>query len=263
MAFRLRCVSELYRELGKFDAVVEFTELAVREFIQEAENGGNFDQFITERSKKHKIRVDAVDQSIYRSRISQSYILSVYQRAELFIHEFRIECNDLKDTSWKLDDTKDSILIKTIRKISAYNPAVLKIGEHNLALFDYYRVIRNKYSHDRIEDTKVEKAFAKISNYKKEIMENYPGLNAPNDFNNISFDDFILFTRVIKDIAYHLSNIIAPSDEEVKLYYLRKNFYSELNQNPARKANALKAHMRSNFGIETLEAEKILALMCH
>ena len=141
MAFRLECVSELYKNLGKYDAIVEFTELAIRDFIKESEIKKNFKEFIQEKSEELEIKVDSVDEDIFRSRISQSYILSVYQNAELFIHKFKDECNDLKNTNWKLDNTNDSILIKTIRKITSINKGKEQIGEYRIKVFDYYRII--------------------------------------------------------------------------------------------------------------------------
>lgn len=81
MAFRLNCVSELYKNLGKFDAIVEFTELAVEDFISQT-SPKEFDLFIEQKSKQHNIKVNTVDQNIFCSRISKNYILSVYQNAE-------------------------------------------------------------------------------------------------------------------------------------------------------------------------------------
>lgn len=261
MAFRLNCVSELYKNLGRFDAIVEFTEISIRDFIEQANQTGNFDSYLQAKSAQHKIRVNTVDQSIYRSRISQSYILSIYQTAELFLHQFRDEHIDLYDKSWKLDDTTENILIKTIRKISAINPATLHIGAHRLSIFNYYRIVRNKYSHDRINETKVDAAFDALKQHNPQIKIDYPGLSSPNEFDKISFDDFILFSRTIKDIAYKLNDLIVPTNEQLRDYYSRKDLFKELNENRVRKSNALKGHMLSNFGIEDEQTNIILNLL--
>lgn len=261
MAFRLNCVSELYKNLGRFDAIVEFTEISIRDFIHQANQTGDFDSFLQTKSNQHNIRVNTIDQSVYRARISHSYILSVYQTAELFIHQFRDEHIDLYNNTWTLDDTKDNLLIKTIRKISAVNPATASIGEHRLSIFNYYRVVRNKYSHDRISETRVDQEFQNINQFRTQIQTDYPGLAAPNDFDNISFDDFILFSRTIKDIAYRLNDLVIPTNEQLRGYYIRKGFFNELNENPLRKANALKGHMLSNFGIEDDQANIIINLL--
>ncbi|MDF2454087.1 MAG: hypothetical protein K0R51_80 [Cytophagaceae bacterium] len=261
MAFRLNCVSELYKNLGRFDAIVEFTEISIRDFIHQAQQIGDFDAFLQTKSHQHNICVNTVDQSVYRARISHSYILSVYQTAELFMHQFRDEHIDLYNNTWTLEDTKDNLLIKTIRKISAVNPATLHIGAHRISLFNYYRVVRNKYSHDRISEIRVGQEFQNINQFATQIQIDYPGLLAPNDFDNISFEDFILFSRAIKDIAYKLNDLVTPTNEQLRDYYIRKDFFKELNENPLRKTNALKGHMLSNFGIEDNQANLIINLL--
>lgn len=260
MAFRLKCVSELISNLGKYDAIVEFTEIAIRDFIDYAYKSDDFDSYLKSKSEAHKIKVDTVDRLIYRSRISQSYILSVYQTFELFLRQFKDEHNDLFNGDWKFDDSTDSLLIKLIRKITTINNAKIVIGDFRLELFDYYRKVRNKYSHDYIDDSKMDKAFAQVIKFKTDISNGYPKLSAPNEFEKINFDDFVLFTRLVKDIAYELNNIIQPiSDNLLVDYYRRKDMFKSLGQNIPRKINAIKGHLRENFGIVD-DSEKIINL---
>lgn len=260
MAFRLKCVSELISNLGKYDAIVEFTEIAICDFIDYADESGDFDSYLKSKSETHKIKVDSVDRLIYRSRISQSYILSVYQTFELFLRQFKDEHNDLFNGNWKFDDSKDNLLIKLIRKITTINNAKTVIGDFRLELFDYYRKVRNKYSHEYIDDSKLDKAYAQIITFKTEISNNYPKLKAPNEFDEINFDDFILFTRLVKDIAYGLNDMIQPiSDSLLVDYYQRKDMFNNLNQNLPRKTNAIKGHLREYFGIVD-DSEKIINL---
>jgi hypothetical protein len=62
MAFRLNSVSELYKNLGRFDAIVEFTEISIRDFIHQANQTGDFDNFLETKSNQHNIRVNTIDQ---------------------------------------------------------------------------------------------------------------------------------------------------------------------------------------------------------
>lgn len=260
MGFRLKCVSELITNLGKYDAIVEFTEIAIRDFIESANGSGNFDDFLKAKSTEHKIIVDCIDRNIYRARISHSYILSVYQTFELFLRQFKDEYNDLFNSNWKFDESSDSLLTKLIKKIANVNNAKNKIGEFRLELFDYYRIIRNKYSHEYIDDAKVKKSHKKIIAYKKDIAKSYPKLKAPNEYGKISFDDFILFTRLVKDIADELNEIIKPSDLNMFAdYYRRKDLFRSISQNSTRYQNAIKGHLREYFGIVD-DSEKILNL---
>jgi len=258
MAFRLNCRNKLYKDLGRYDAIVEFTEIAIRDFLKQKPKNIDFDIHLQNKSEEHGVKVDAIDQSIYRTRISQSYILSVYQSAELFIHSFRHEYNDLYETNWGLDDTKENILIKTLRKVSPINRAKEVIGEHKIEIFDYYRNIRNKYSHEIIRMKKVNKALNKISKFKELIKDDYSKLNAPNDFNKINFDDFILFSRVMKEIADSLCVLVKPDFKTLIDYYRRKKFFTKFNENKKRKQNALKSHILSNFGLSGNEVDKLI-----
>lgn len=261
MAFRLNCISELYKNLGRYDAIVEFTEISIRDFIEQARISGDFDKYLQQKSIQHGIRVNSIDKTIYRARISQSYILSVNQTAELFLHQFRDEHIELYNAPWKIDDSTESLLTKTIRKITKINKANLHFGNHRLSVYNYYRLVRNKYSHSRISDSKLDLEYQSVKKFIDEIQHDYPGLNAPNSFDKISFDDFILFSRIVKDIADKLNDLVKPTNEQIKDYYLRKDLFKKLNENVIRKKNALKGHMLSNFGIEESQANEILNLL--
>lgn len=260
MSFRLPSVKQLKTNLGKYDAIVEFTEIAVRDFISQS-SIHHFDEFIERKSTEHNIKLNTVDQSIYRSRISQGYILSVYQTAEHFIHEFLSEYNDLFEKDKKLDDSSDDLLIKLLRQISPMNRITPIIGEHRLSVFNYYRIVRNKYSHERIDNKRLDNELIKVNSFSNQIKTDYPNLLAPNHFNDINFDDFILFSRVIKDVSDKLNDFVKPNDHDLKNYYLRLNLYPNLDENIRRKRNALAGHMLSKFGISNDRSSNIMQLM--
>ncbi len=153
-------------------------------------------------------------------------------------------------------------LILSFIVISIYSQEFTKLTLTNsgLELFDYYRKVRNKYSHEYIDDLKMEKAYKQITNLNTQISSCYPKLNAPNEFDKINFDDFILFTRLVKDIAYGLTDIIQPISNNLLVdYYRRKDMFKHLGQNLPRKTNAIKGHLREYFGIVD-DSEEIICL---
>lgn len=261
MAFRFQSVSRLFKDLGRYDAIVEFTEVSIRDFLFEANKNGNFDSYLTSKSTQHNVYVNTVDKSVFRSRISQGYILSVYQAMELCIRNFKHDYNDLYFKDKKFDDTTDSLLIKLIKIIGDKNHCINVIGEYRIYIYDYYRMVRNKYSHDIIEESKIEKAYRELLIYYDEIKLHYPSLSAPNPYTDIEFDDFIFFSRVVKEIITSLNDFAAPTDNQLSEYYIHKKLYSELNQKLDRKANAYIGHMRANFGIDKARAENIVSLV--
>lgn len=249
MPFRLVCRNKFYNNLGQFDAICEFTEVAVRDFVSNNKHDHNFNIYLDEKASQHNIKVNSVKQSFYKNRIAQSYILSVYQAFELYLREFKVEQSNLYNKSWKLSDSSDSLLFKIIDEVSSIEVAKKTIGEFRIGIYEYYRVIRNKYSHEIIKDTKIKKAYNEILKFKTEILLNYPNLNAPNTFNTICFDDFILFSRVVKDIADGLCELITPDSKELFIeYYKRNKKFNKFNKKPIRKRNAIKNDLVSNFG---------------
>lgn len=263
MSFRLRCVANFKADMGRFDAIVEFTELSVRDFIKTSNEAISFDDFIIGKSEEHSIRVNSVDQHIFRSRISQSYILSVYQTAEACFHSFKDDLEDMRGTIVTLENSSSDYLTKLVRSIAPTNEKQTAIGRHRLALFDYYRTVRNKYSHDFIADAKIEDAFARLNIHHQAINKEYAGLDAPNDFDGIIFDDFILFSRVCKDIITEMNNLIKPEFSELVAYYEKKELFKKYDNKPSRKKNALKAHINDTFGLADDEATNLVNHLLH
>lgn len=250
MAFRLKCKKEFWQDLGKFDAIVEFTEVAVRDFVKRSKEFESFDSYLQEKSIEHEIKVDTIDQSIYKTRMSHGYIVSVYQSFELFLRTFKDEYCELYDVKWTLPDSKENLLLKIISKVSSLSKAKKEIEEPNIALFDYYRVIRNKYVHDYISNEKTEKAFKEVVKQKSKLIELYPNLDAPNKFNEVCFDDFIIFTRAVKTIAKGLCKLVEPASENVYVdFYLRTKKFSNFKDKPKRKIEAISNDLKFRFGV--------------
>ena len=261
MSFRLKSLSDLYKNLGAYDAIVELTEIAILDFIANGSRVSSFNQFLILKSAEHKIKVNSIQMDVFRSRISQGYILSVYQSAEAFFYDFKGQIEELTGEKILIDNTNDDFLTRLIRKISTHKEVTEVVGEFRLSLFNYYRIIRNKYSHDRIEESKVKDVYKKLSKYKDEIRAEYPNLSAPNEFENVSFDDFILFSRVVKDIANGLNQLAKPSLETIAAYYTRANVVKKYKDNSKRKTNALRAHINDKFGLDGAELEQVIEIL--
>jgi hypothetical protein len=264
MAFRLRSVAQLYSDLGMYDAIVEFTELAVRAFIIEGNQATNFNDFIAAKSIQHGITVNSIPQDMFRARISQSYILSVYQTAEGFFHQFKTELQELEGEPIKLNQSNDDFFTKLVSYVAPTNEKKSLIGTHRLALFNYYRIVRNKYSHDFIADKQTTKAFEKLKSHLPAISADYSKLQAPNPFDKISFDDFILFSRLVKDIADRLNDLVKPIDDKsIIKYYNTRDPFPQYAATSERKKNAMIAHINDTFGLDFPDARRLVEQIFH
>src|SRR5687768_6013176 len=114
--FSFKAFRNLKKGLGEFDAVVECNEVAIREFLKNLKASQNQKQFIQDLSQKHGVKVDTVSVDLFSSRIRLFYILSVMQRAEQFIDEFRKEYKSYNLT-WADKEDGETDLDNLLRNI--------------------------------------------------------------------------------------------------------------------------------------------------
>jgi hypothetical protein len=93
-----------------------------------------------------------------------------------------------------------------------YNETVQALGRLEVELAEYYRLIRNKFLH--AGDADVHKDVDGLRSRVRESID-YFRLSAPNAYADISFDDFILFSRVVKKIGLGLCSVARPDDAEI------------------------------------------------
>lgn len=259
MAFRLKSVTELRKVLGQYDAVVQLTEISVRNFMEKANEHSSIQEYITEQSKKYNIRTNDVEVDILMNRLSLQYIASVQQYAELFFYKFKTEYEELYDHKMEFGDSNDTFLEKLLTKLP-YNKEVLlsEVGQIHYDIIKYYKKVRNKYSHYfQISDDSLQSDFQNLIIKKDEINEKYDLFDAPNDYENLCFNDFILFTRALKYFANNLCDFIKPSDDIIINHLKRKNFKLNLLHKEERYKNALKSYLLQEYGINDLNINYI------
>lgn len=268
----------LKKALGRFDAVVECNELAIREFLSIAENSENPSGYLEQISRKHNIAVNDIELDLWQVRAAHFYILSVYQQFEEFLENFRIE--HPASESWdyrktqKEDHKQETLFMSILRNIGTKDHIENKriIGAYRIDIYEYYRLVRNRFMHTEIKDKKLYNKLVEIKkDYASLIKEKYKVETAPNDYEKISFDDFILFTRVVKDIVLQLCHIAKPSDKEIaemiivmdqmgddniKLKNLKK-----FKNNLDRLNNALLTLLHNLYNLDRKEAQPIVEII--
>lgn len=259
--FSFKAFRNLKKGLGKFDAVVECNEMAIREFLKNFKASKDQKQFIQDLSRKHEVKVDTVSVDLFSSRIRLFYILSVMQQAEQFIDNFRKEYKTYNPTwSDKVDGETDfDNLLRNI--FTSKGSGIDRIGKEVYHGFEYYRLVRNRFTHSEERDIKkLENQCSKISEYKEFYNSSFHSFDSPNKYDKIDFNDFLLFTNIIKNIGYTLCEKCKPDNlqlakkivsQEVKvenkLIKPIKNIF-KLKNDPDRFSNAIGNLLNSNFG---------------
>lgn len=242
---------KLKKTLGEFDAVVECNEIAIREFIQQAQKEDS-NKYIQQLSSKHKINVDEVDFLKFGSRIRQYYVASVSQQSEQFLKDFRTEWQlYFPQNIWIEPGKGETKFQNTLTNIS------LSLSSDLVDIYEYYRLIRNYMSHtDRALD-EIKNTYARIKTNENLFLSDLHLSILPNPVNDINFSDFLILTNIIKHIAYLMSISSKPDNYRIaEILFLKskddnkKAFkgLKKLKNDKARFENALKSYITTNFG---------------
>lgn len=263
-AFSFPSMRRLFRYLGETDALVELTELAARAFVESANLSGDVGAFVAAQSNKHGIRVNLSEFGHLSRHLGRSSIVTVYQSAERFLHEFRKEHTTLYGSRpWTGDADDVDPLTVTLRNVAtSASEAETKIGADLLSRFQYYRVIRNWVVHTKeIDDSKPRAMFEKLVPYSAEHDAQFRLVKAPNLPGHLGFDDFILFSRVTKSIAEKLCEIATPPLKHWEHAFPLAGF-KHLSTNSSRMRNAVMGRLRTEYGMDTATAQWIADGLC-
>lgn len=259
--FSFKAFRNLKKGLGEFDAVVECNEIAIREFLENLESSKDQKQFIIDISQKHKVKVDTIRTDLFSSRIRLFYILSVMQQAEQFFDELRKEYKTY-NTSWAEKEDGETDFDNLLRNFfSSKGRGINEIGKEVYHGFEYYRLIRNRFAHSEEKDLKkLEHQCLKIREYVNFYNLTFHSFDSPNNYDKIDFNDFLLFTNIIKHIGYTLCEKCKPDNAqlaekictlEIKLENKTinplKNIF-KLKNDPDRFSNAIGNLLNSTFG---------------
>ncbi len=145
---------------------------------------------------------------------SQLLLVGVYQQAEAFLNGFRDELKAMGQ-SWPQRSNHTPLLDYTLQNLpGGFGGNKIKLGEERYHLFDYYRLMRNAFVHTATDRKKLVTHFKDVASYKKMVTSKFH-LDAPNRFDLLSFDDYLLFTRLVKYIATDICRIAEPSDADL------------------------------------------------
>lgn len=242
---------KLKKTLGEFDAVVECNEIAIREFIQQAQKEDSY-KYIQQLSSKHKIKVDEVDFLKFSSRIRQYYVASVSQQSEQFLKDFRTEWQlYYPEKIWIEPGKGETKFLNTLKNISLSLPSDL------VDIYEYYRLVRNYMSHTDRDLEELKSTYDRIQNNQNLFLIDLHLSILPNPINDVNFSDFLILTNIIKHIAYLMSISSKPDNDRIAEILFDKSKdddkkafkgLKKLKNDKLRFENALKSYITTNFG---------------
>ncbi len=252
--------------MGEYDALVEYNECAVRQFIKKweayKENNPDYSSFLKEQSSEVDIHLGFIDIEKYRQDIYRWYLIHPYGCIDSFIKDFK---EDLKVFGFdiNLDRDKENGLerLKSGMKDSGID---VTIEQYKLELDKYYHRCRNLLAHKlgESEEQKIGKQFYKID--KEKVSKFYPSLtNALSSPCVFSFDDYTLCTVNLKNITDTLTTDVYSAIKWEK-FKLAEEFTKRLKKwghNQERISNAIKNYLSSAYGI--IVKEEVIEIIQH
>lgn len=195
--FNIPSNRKLWLTLGQYDALVEYQEVASRYYLGSFDaNKESFDAFLSCTSTATGVRLNSISLANFREKQYQGYFVVPNASFDDFVTDFVDDVRFLIDPAFALSNINGSKYDKLLDALSQkrISPSIEKFKKD---LYDYYRLLRNDVAHCLNQDYK--KEYNALD--KKAIAAFYTTLNEPNEKSRLTFDDFILCTANIKNIA--------------------------------------------------------------
>lgn len=234
--------------LGQYCAINQFVELSKRCFIADYDSEIHTRNSFIELATQKEITLTSYDSEYMINAISRSYIVNVHLCFETFLKEI---CNEIKNFGNNVYQEKlqeDSWL-----KCAVKNIANEKLSQDNQALFDlceYYRLVRNTAVHDLCDVKSHKKEFRKLQNYNFKRDTKFASLIAPNEYEKISFDDFVMFSRSCVELATYLYNLVSYDYIKIINEIPQSQIARWKKYKPERCEKAIFAYINTSFRID-------------
>lgn len=213
---------------------------------------------VSDLAAAYDVRVDNMDFADLRSRWASLQVLSVYQKLEWFLVEFREEHPRVVHSRKPDED----LLSYTL---DAFGVSKHDAGMLEFEILDYYRLARNHLMHTpSAPQSKTHVTQHERINGLKENTA-YSGLSAPNIIDAFYFDDFILFSRALKNLARNLSAKTCPTADELIAVLKDDNSLRRLlnrtKQNQARTQKSLASYLQRCYGFPSCANQLSAAML--
>lgn len=235
--------------LGQYCAINQFVELAKRCFVTDHEEDIKDRNSFISLATKNSVTLTNYDAETMVSAISKSYIVNVHLSFETFLKEV---CTQVR--KYGKDEYKDKAKDESWLKCAVKNIVKEKLPADKQALYDlceYYRLVRNSAVHDLCDVDEHTKEFNNLQKYDFKTETKFAKLVAPNKYDNISFDDFVMFARSCVEFATYLFENISYDYEKI-ISDVPETLISKWQRyNQKRRENAIFAYMNTVFKIDT------------
>jgi len=192
--------------LGQYCAINQFVELSKRCFVSEHTVQLSTREEFIELATQNHITLTSYNPDNMINAISRSYIVNVQLCFETFLKN---ACREVKEFGIKEyhEKSQDDSWLKCAR-LNIIGNIIPKEKQALFDLCEYYRLVRNTAVHDLCDIKSRKREYENLKKYDFKTEAKFANLLAPNEYENISFDDFVMFSRSCVELATYLFNEI-------------------------------------------------------
>lgn len=217
--FNIPSNRNLWHSLGEFDALVEYQEVATRNYLKAFDaTKETFRDYLIRTSGAVGIHLNDITLDNFKQVQHQGYLVFPNASFDEFISAYVKDVKFLITPDFELSSKNDNCKFDNLLDALSAISIVPKIDVAKINLYHYYRLLRNDIAH------RLNKDYTKECNRIdcSAIHSFYPTLGLPMPKTELNFDDFILCTANIKNIADILTLSILPHIDWEKVI-LEKN----------------------------------------
>lgn len=200
---------ELTGRLGAVDGHAATLAIAARYFTDQSHLQADDQELGLELAAKYQVATRFIDLHNLPAHLHQLLIVGTTKYWEDFLIRFRREQLSL-GRAWRERREGEDQLSYVLDCIDGGKTTNIKrVGEERCALVNYYRLVRNAAAHEFEKRARLAQEFDKVRQYSSLVVQEYR-LQAPNTFSELTFEDHMLYTRVIKYLATDLCRLVPP-----------------------------------------------------
>lgn len=245
--------------LGKYCAINQFVELSKRCFTVEHQNEIQKRETFVELATKYAVTLTNYNADSMVSEICRSYIVNVHLCFETFLKNVCRQMIKYGKNEYKPRHQEESYLSCAVRNICNGNLADDMKPLYELC--EYYRLIRNTSVHDLCDIDSHEKEYSKLQKHNFKTEAKFSRLVAPNKYEKISFDDFVMFSRSCVELATYIFEKMSYDYEKIVLDIPDKQVSKWRKYGKKRQEQAIYSYMNTVYNVSEDFVEQIPNLL--